>query len=599
MRNLTAIFDWIVFSSTAAVILTGAIIFIKRLMRDKQSVKWHYYIWFILVIRLLIPYAPQSPISIFNTVTPAVQSMYYSESKVLNEKLPINNNVSDLSLKDDYIVNTASPSDMHNNSSSSSLTKMNLKLYFMFIWLLGVITFTIYTCYINLRLLLKTKKSKPTEITNIRGTLEQCKLLMGIQKDIPVFLESYVTSPSILGINKPVLLLPKDILDNINDNELKHIFLHELSHYKRKDNAIKYVILFLKMIYWFNPVIWYGFYKMQEDCELCCDYEAMEYMSKEEQLEYGYTILHMLKISSAQKRLLGAAGLLSGKSNIKRRIVMISQFNKKSFKFSAAGLVIISLLSFALFTNAKTNTAHADSSIKENVKALTTTLSSNSIDVKDIKGKNFNGKLMTISNPNKISVAYSLKDLKAYKTTSQIAKEENASAAINAGSFTMDQTPYGFIMKNGNVINNDSKDTSKKFPTAGLTKNGLLVVGDYSINELKNNDVRDAVVSGPALIINGKSLDTSNINLGINPRTAIAQKSDGTVLFLVIDGRSKNSIGASVKDVSEILLQNNAYNACLLDGGSSSTMYYNGNVINHPCDASGERKVPSAFVVLP
>lgn len=599
MGKLTAVFDWIVFSSAGAIILIAAIILIKKLMRDKQSVKWHYYIWFVLVIRLLIPYAPQSSISIFNTVTPSAFNMHHTESKALNEKLPTNNNISDLSLKDDYIANTTSFLDMQNNSSSSSFTKMNLKLYFMGIWLLGVITFTIYTCYINLRLSLKTKKSKPSEIADIRETLEQCTLLMNIQKDIPVFLESYVTSPSILGINKPVLLLPNDILDKINDNELKHIFLHELSHYKRKDNAVKYIILFLKMIYWFNPVIWYGFYKMQEDCELCCDYDAMEYMSKEEQLEYGYTILHMLKISSAQKRLLGTAGLLSDKSNIKRRIVMISQFNKKSFKFSAAGLVIISALSFILFTNAKTNTAHADNSIKENVKALTTTLNSNSIDVKDIKGKNFNGKLMTISNPNKISIAYSLKDSKTDKTTSQIAKEENASAAINAGSFTIDQTPYGFIMKNGNVINNGSKDTSKKFPTAGFTNNGLLVVGDHSLKELKGLEVRDAVVSGPALIINGKSLDTTSINLGINPRTAIGQKSDGTVLFLVIDGRSKTSIGASASEVAEILAQQNVVNACLLDGGSSSTMYYTGNVINHPCDPSGERKVPSAFVVLP
>lgn len=74
---------------------------------------------------------------------------------------------------------------------------------------------------------------------------------------------------------------------------------------------------------------------------------------------------------------------------------------------------------------------------------------------------------------------------------------------------------------------------------------------------------------------------------------------DGTVIFLVIDGRNRNSIGAAAKDVTNVLLKNGAVNAALLDGGGSSTMYYKGNVINTPSNPSGERKVPSAFVVLP
>jgi hypothetical protein len=86
---------------------------------------------------------------------------------------------------------------------------------------------------------------------------------------------------------------------------------------------------------------------------------------------------------------------------------------------------------------------------------------------------------------------------------------------------------------------------------------------------------------------------------GIAPRTAIGQRKTGEVLFLVIDGRTIDSIGATLKDIQDILLQYGAYNASNLDGGSSTTMYFNGKVINKPSDKLGERTVPTAFIVEP
>jgi exopolysaccharide biosynthesis protein len=110
--------------------------------------------------------------------------------------------------------------------------------------------------------------------------------------------------------------------------------------------------------------------------------------------------------------------------------------------------------------------------------------------------------------------------------------------------------------------------------------------------------IRDAISFGPALIINGKPLiKKGDGGWGIAPRTAIGQRKDGTILLLVIDGRQKSSIGATLKDVQNVLLEYGAYNAANLDGGSSTTMYYNGNLINSPSDILGERAIPSAFII--
>ena len=101
-----------------------------------------------------------------------------------------------------------------------------------------------------------------------------------------------------------------------------------------------------------------------------------------------------------------------------------------------------------------------------------------------------------------------------------------------------------------------------------FTKKGKLIVGDHSINELKDSDVSEAVCFlSPTLIINGERQITDPQCDGANPRTAVGQKEDGTVLFLVVDGR-KNlvKIGASLYDLQEILLKHGAINAGRLDG---------------------------------
>ncbi len=83
------------------------------------------------------------------------------------------------------------------------------------------------------------------------------------------------------------------------------------------------------------------------------------------------------------------------------------------------------------------------------------------------------------------------------------------------------------------------------------------------------------------------------------PRTAIGQREDGAILMLVIDGRQASSLGATLKDVQDIMLQYDAYTATNLDGGSSTTMYHEGEVINNPANSLGERSVPSILYVEP
>jgi exopolysaccharide biosynthesis protein len=101
---------------------------------------------------------------------------------------------------------------------------------------------------------------------------------------------------------------------------------------------------------------------------------------------------------------------------------------------------------------------------------------------------------------------------------------------------------------------------------------------------------------GPLLIVNGEKTELTSFSGGLAPRTAIGQTAEGHVLLVVADGRQKTSIGATFQDMQAILFANGAVNAINLDGGSSTTMVYQGRVTNSPSDGDAERLLPNAIL---
>ena len=232
----------------------------------------------------------------------------------------------------------------------------------------------------------------------------------------------------------------------------------------------------------------------------------------------------------------------------------------------------------------------------------------NGIELYEIKGNRFKGKIILVYNPRRVKVGYTSKIGKEGQTTSEIAKRYNAIAAINGGGFKgsndgiawagTGETPRGILMSDGKLIYNDIKDKYKKSDVMALTKEGYLLVGKYSLNQLVKLKASEVISFGPPLIVNGrKTIENGDGGWGIAPRTAIGQRKDGVIILLAIDGRRVNCLGATLKEVQDILFDFGAYNAVNLDGGFSTTMYYNGKVINNPPDILGERCVPTIVYV--
>jgi len=229
---------------------------------------------------------------------------------------------------------------------------------------------------------------------------------------------------------------------------------------------------------------------------------------------------------------------------------------------------------------------------------------STGITVEDVQGPSYKGKVMLITDPKRVKLTVTKEIGVTGERVTDLVKDMGGIAGINAGGFYDPNGkgngafPDGLTIQNGKVVNNNIGN--KVINIAGFDDQGKLIIGNMTASEVQQKHIQDAVTFGPNLIVEGKSVISGNGGWGIAPRTGIGQMADGTVIFVVIDGRQPTwSIGATLRDLMNVFNEYNAVNAVNLDGGSSSELVYDGKVINKLWNIFGERYIPTAFVVTP
>ncbi len=345
---------WILGKSYTVSLLILIILVFKFLFRDKLSPKWHNYIWLLVFIQLIIPYAIESRFSLSN-----IQN-YVPVYEWVDNKTRISDGLhfDTLGLARNTGGNEAANHSIaldHNIGSKTDAKQIKTARYNSMvplvypIWFLGVLILLAYNALVYYSLSNVLKKGKPIESKVIMEVIEACKLRMNLKVELQVIEIPIITSPSVMGVVKPKLLLPSGFYTKITEDEFYYVVYHELSHIKRKDLFIQWFIKAFSIIHWFNPILRYGFYRMSEDREIACDAYSLSFIKKEKHKDYGNTIIRLLEIFSQTSPIYPIVGMTRSKLNIKRRIERIKGFGKPSSIIIMAAITLLLIaISFLL-----------------------------------------------------------------------------------------------------------------------------------------------------------------------------------------------------------------------------------------------------------
>lgn len=344
------------------------ILFVKKLFNQKLSAKFHYCIWFILIARLVIPFSLSSPINMFDFIPQTQLENIFNNSNMwnINDQGPQKIDAADVNEYNDAGNNVNAQVNMQVNTTAVDSEPLfnglgfNLKTAAI-IWFTVFIMILLYICFANLMLTLKLRKFSPCQRQDITELFNLCKLKLKIKSTVIILYDNQLKSPMLCGYVHPKILINPEIMERLSQDELRYVFLHELSHLKRKDLVVSLVGMIIQSIYWFNPIMLYSIHQMKKDCEIACDASVLSILNAEENKKYGQTIISMLKLLSEATMVHGTLGFAS-KFYI-RRITMITRFKKSSVKYTVVALMITLLLTgCSSFTNPKSTSNSADKS---------------------------------------------------------------------------------------------------------------------------------------------------------------------------------------------------------------------------------------------
>ncbi len=384
--NLSPFFAWLLKATLQGSLLVCLILLIKLVLRNRLPARWHYVLWLVLLVRLSLPWAPQSRLSVYNLFqrpprARPVQTVTRDAPVVASESgqqgVPdaSHTNSPPAGPEDDApepsraggppspappALVPPEPAPIEGRKAQRRLQSPRVILPVL--WLIGTVVLAGYVLARNIRLWRAVKRERPVTDQQILDALEDGKMQMGVQTIVGLVVTDRIKSPALFGFVRPRILLPEGLLEALSLDELQYVFLHELAHLKRRDIYLGWLVSLLQVLHWFNPLIWFAFRRMRADQEMACDALALSRMTAEEPPAYGRTIVNLLERFSQPHYVPSVAGILEDPSNIERRMTMIAKFKKSSYRWSPLAAILIVVLACVSLPDAERTKASAPQS---------------------------------------------------------------------------------------------------------------------------------------------------------------------------------------------------------------------------------------------
>lgn len=218
----------------------------------------------------------------------------------------------------------------------------------------------------------------------------------------------------------------------------------------------------------------------------------------------------------------------------------------------------------------------------------------------EVEGKNYKGHMIAVYDPTRISLVESRFSRLGGQKMDSIVKDFDALVGINASGFSLREnalTPMGAVIIDGQIKTKNNKVGNCLI---GFNDEGVLILTYEGAEKAVENGMVYGMEFGPFLVVNGEKATFVGSSGGLAPRTAIGQRQDGIVLLVTIDGRRVgHSLGINLNDLADLFVKYGAYNAANLDGGGSSSMVVENEIINIPGGYGyvGSRYIPNGWIV--
>lgn len=376
--SLLSVFGWVLRGSFMAGILIVLILALQFLMKNKLESRWKYLLWIPVVIRLLLPSAPESSLSLYNVfsleaIAPGIHQQtqglsfwhkWWKESGTESE-IAVQAEPTFVAERNGFIREAAGATDpsqlsVHSQDRPmwwSGFKQLSFTNMLMLAWLSGVLILTVKTVCDQLRLKQALRTGRPIETPRLSSLFDETKLLLGVKRKVRFVASEHIPGPAVVGFYKPVVVISPRLLVTLKKEQIQYILAHEFAHIRRWDVAMNWIMHIVLILHWFNPLVWLAVHRARQDQEIACDACALDRLSPQKNNAYGQTIIHVLEHFSGSPHQPGLAALSATHKQLKRRLTMIKQFQKKSYHMSILGMTMILALGSVTLVDAKESDA--------------------------------------------------------------------------------------------------------------------------------------------------------------------------------------------------------------------------------------------------
>ncbi len=346
--NMTALMKLILSLSLSGSLLILLLLLFRPLYRNRLSKSWQYYIWIVVILRLLLPVTPETSLagSLFSLEEMRGTDSTAAPESPNDQSMTAYNTIKHEAGSSDDLIRDATTAE---NSPSASAVSPDKEAYnedhsqiFFFLWLTGALLLfvrklTVYQSFVKY----VDAGSRPLEDIGLLESFGHIMEQNRIKGAVDLYVNSLVSSPLLIGFLRPRIILPHT---SLSESDFYYTALHELTHYRRRDMFYKWLSQLTVCLHWFNPCVYLMSREINRLCELSCDERVIATLSDNARKSYGTTLVNAVGAGGSYKDTLASVTLHESKELLKGRLNAIMQYKKCSKPIKFITLLVTGIL---------------------------------------------------------------------------------------------------------------------------------------------------------------------------------------------------------------------------------------------------------------